>query len=46
MSGFLFQHVLQGWCPPLPLFCRLGFRTQPEIELERHALTTRPEESS
>lgn len=38
VMGFLLQHALQGWCPPVPLFRRLGIRTQSEIELERHAL--------
>jgi hypothetical protein len=38
VQGFFLQHALQGWCPPLPLFRRLGFRTQMEIEEERHAL--------
>lgn len=38
VTGFLFQHAVQGWCPPLPLFRRLGFRTQTEIEEERCAL--------
>lgn len=38
VAGFLLQHALQGWCPPLPLFRRLGVRTQTEIETERCAL--------
>jgi hypothetical protein len=38
VSGFLFQHAVQGWCPPIPLFRRLGFRTAFEIEHERQAL--------
>ena len=38
VAGFLLQHALQGWCPPLPLFRRMGVRTQAEIEEERHAL--------
>ncbi|MCU0704034.1 MAG: hypothetical protein MUF18_08670 [Fimbriiglobus sp.] len=38
VGGFLLQHALQGWCPPLPIFRRLGVRTQAEIERERHAL--------
>lgn len=38
VSGFLLQHGIQGWCPPLPLLRRLGFRTQSEIERERQAL--------
>jgi hypothetical protein len=36
--GFLLQHALQGWCPPIPVFRRLGIRTQREIERERHAI--------
>ncbi len=24
VTGFLLQHALQGWCPPLPVFRRLG----------------------
>ena len=38
VSGFLLQHALQGWCPPLPVFRRLGIRTEREINLERTAL--------
>jgi hypothetical protein len=38
VQGFFLQHALQGWCPPLPLFRRLGFRTAQEIESERCAL--------
>ncbi len=38
VAAFLMQHAVQGWCPPLPLFRRLGFRTQSEIEKERYAL--------
>lgn len=38
VAGFLVQHALQGWCPPLALLRRLGFRTQAEIEQERYAL--------
>lgn len=36
--SFCLQHALQGWCPPLPLFRRLGLRTQREIDDERTAL--------
>lgn len=36
--GFLLQHALQGWCPPLSLLRRLGIRTQREIDREVHAL--------
>ncbi len=38
VSGFLLQHTLQGWCPPIPAFRRLGFRTATEIATERYAL--------
>lgn len=38
VAGFLLQHAIQGWCPPVPILRRLGFRTQPEIEQERYAL--------
>jgi hypothetical protein len=38
VGGFLLQHAVQGWCPPLPVLRRLGFRTQSEIEEERYAL--------
>jgi hypothetical protein len=38
VTGFLLQHSLQGWCPPVPVLRRLGFRTAREIERERYAL--------
>ena len=38
VSAFLFQHAVQGWCPPVPILRRLGFRTSYEIEEERQAL--------
>jgi len=38
IGGFLLQHALQGWCPPLPVFRRLGVRTSSEIDYERYAL--------
>lgn len=38
VGGFLLQHAVQGWCPPLPVFRRLGVRTQTEIDEERQAL--------
>ena len=38
VAGFLFQHAVQGWCPPLPILRSLGFRTQSEIDHERYAL--------
>jgi hypothetical protein len=36
--GFLLQHSLQGWCPPLPLFRKLGVRSRQEIDAEKYAL--------
>jgi hypothetical protein len=36
--SFLLLHAVQGWCPPLPILRRLGFRTREEIEYERYAL--------
>ena len=38
VAAFLLQHALQGWCPPLPVLRRFGFRTAREIERERVAL--------
>ncbi|MFI5362573.1 MAG: hypothetical protein ACHQ49_11440 [Elusimicrobiota bacterium] len=38
VGGFLLQHALKGWSPPVPVLRRLGFRTAREIEDERHAL--------
>jgi len=38
ITGFLFQHAIQGWCPPIPVLRRMGFRTAHEIETERNAL--------
>ncbi len=38
VGGFLLQHAIQGWCPPIELFRRLGVRTAQEIEQERFAL--------
>jgi hypothetical protein len=37
-QGFFMQHALQGWCPPLGIVRRLGFRTAHEIEEERYQL--------
>ena len=39
VGSFLIQHALQGWCPPLPILRRLGFRTRTEIDKEKFALT-------
>lgn len=41
VSAFLVQHAVQGWCPPVPILRRLGFRTEREINDERHELLTR-----
>lgn len=38
VAGFLLQHAIQGWCPPVPILRRMGFRTQTEIDEERYAL--------
>lgn len=38
VPAFLLLHALQGWCPPLPILRRLGFRTEHEIHIERTAL--------
>jgi hypothetical protein len=35
---FLFQHAVQGWCPPIPIFRRKGVRTRREIDAEKYAL--------
>jgi hypothetical protein len=35
---FLFQHGVQGWCPPLPVLRRLGIRTRGEIDREKYEL--------
>jgi hypothetical protein len=38
VTAFLFQHAIQGWCPPVPILRRMGFRTADEINQERFAL--------
>lgn len=38
VGGFLLQHAVQGWCPPMIWFRRMGVRTQSEIDYERYAL--------
>jgi Protein of unknown function (DUF2892) len=38
VAGFLLQHAIQGWCPPLPAIRALGVRTSTEIDRERYAL--------
>lgn len=41
VAGFLLQHAVQGWCPPIPFLRRLGIRTQREIDNERVVLLAR-----
>jgi hypothetical protein len=38
VMGFLMQHALMGWCPPVPVMRRLGVRTRGEIDREKFAL--------
>ena len=35
---FFLQHAIQGWCPPLPIFRSLGYRTKQEIHKEKYSL--------
>ena len=37
-QSMVFLHAVQGWYPLLPLFRRMGFRTEREIAIERYAL--------
>lgn len=37
-AGIMLVHALNGWYPLLPLFRRLGVRSQDEIDRERYAL--------
>ena len=32
VAGFLLQHAVQGWCPPVTFFRSRGFRTSSEID--------------
>jgi hypothetical protein len=36
--SFLLYHAVKGWCPPVSVLRRLGFRTVREIEAEKAAL--------
>lgn len=36
--GFMLNHAIRGWCPPLAVLRRLGFRSAQEIAAERVAL--------
>ncbi len=38
VGGFLLQHAISGWCPPLTMFRKMGVRTRNEIEREIYAL--------
>lgn len=38
VTVFLAQHALQGWCPPVEVFRRVGVRTRAEIDREKYAL--------
>jgi len=38
VAGFLFQHAVQGWCPPVPVLREMGVRTRSEIDREKFAL--------
>ncbi|MFZ0390233.1 MAG: hypothetical protein WAN36_07210 [Calditrichia bacterium] len=38
VTSFLLLHAVQGWCPPLPIFRRMGVRTKEEIMREYYAL--------
>jgi hypothetical protein len=36
--GFFLEHAVSGWCPPLPIFRRMGVRTRAEINREKYAV--------
>lgn len=38
VTSFLVQHAVQGWCPPIPVFRKMGIRSRPEIDREKYAL--------
>ena len=40
VTAFLAQQAIQGWCPPLAVLRRLGFRTRQEIDREKYGLKT------
>jgi hypothetical protein len=44
VTGFLAQHAIQGWCPPLELLRKLKVRTRKEIDMEKHFLLKALEE--
>jgi hypothetical protein len=37
-AAFMGEHAVRGWCPPVPVIRRIGFRTTREINQERYAL--------
>jgi hypothetical protein len=37
-STFMLQYAVQGWCLPISILRRFGFRTGQEIDLEKYAL--------
>jgi hypothetical protein len=39
--AFLAHHAIRRWCPPMPVFRRLGFRSEREIDAERAGLEKR-----
>jgi hypothetical protein len=39
--GFLMHHAIRGWCPPVSVLRRIGFRSEKEIAAERTALEKR-----
>lgn len=39
--AFLVHHAVRGWCPPVSVLRRIGFRTEKEIAAERTALEKR-----
>ena len=36
--SFMLMHAVKGWCPPVPVFRKLGVRTKSEIDREKFAL--------
>jgi hypothetical protein len=44
--GFLLLHGTLGWCPPVAVFRRLGYRTKAEIDSERALLERALERSA
>jgi hypothetical protein len=40
-TAFLLHHAIRGWCPPVSVLRRIGFRTEKEIAAERTALEKR-----